>query len=87
MLLFTHLKLYSPGANEWILDVRVPSKGIGIYNNLGRRFIKEYYLKRNKEKYEEIKQFYGGGFLSKLSSRSTSGKGTPNSENEEYQSA
>ncbi|AMQ18169.1 hypothetical protein A0127_02800 [Thermococcus peptonophilus] len=84
MLLFTHLKLYSPGANEWILDVRVPSKGIGIYNNLGRRFIKEYYLKRNKEKYEEIKQFYGG-FLSKLSSRSTSGKGTPNSENEEYQ--
>ncbi|NJE05752.1 hypothetical protein E3E36_06265 [Thermococcus sp. M36] len=58
MLLFTSLEIASPGAGEWTLKVEVPPQGIGIYNNRGRQFIKDYFLHRNPEGYREIREFY-----------------------------
>lgn len=58
MLLFTHLEMEPAGFGEWVLRVRVPSKGVGIYNNAGRRFLKEHFLRKNPEGYDDIQKMY-----------------------------
>jgi len=57
-LLRDEVTIKNLGLGEWILHVKFPSSGVSIYNNEGRRYIKEKFLNSNPKGYNEISKWF-----------------------------